>query len=184
VAARFYATRRFETISHTYLRNARCCYLRWGALGKVRQLDERYRAIADQASARPTTTIGTSVEQLDLGTVMKALHAVSDEIVTKKLIQALMVIAVEHAGAGRGLLILPHGKEHHIEAEVGSGRNGVEVHLRQALVTPAQLPDSLFRYVIRTQESVILETPRPRTCFRRTNMCVSSTQDRCSACPW
>jgi GAF domain-containing protein len=165
VAGRFYAARRFETISHTYLRNARYCYLRWGALGKVRQLDERYRAIADQASARPTTTIGTSVEQLDLGTVMKALHAVSGEIVTKKLIQALMVIAVEHAGAGRGLLILPHGEEHQIEAEARSGRDGVEVHLRQALVTPAQLPDSLFRYVIRTQESVILDDASTQNLF-------------------
>src|SRR5207237_2068808 len=36
LAARFYAARGFETIAHAYLRNARHCYLRWGALGKVR----------------------------------------------------------------------------------------------------------------------------------------------------
>ena len=42
VAARFYLARGFETIAHTYLRNARNCYERWGALGKVKQLDERY----------------------------------------------------------------------------------------------------------------------------------------------
>jgi tetratricopeptide (TPR) repeat protein len=42
VAARFYSTRGFETVAHAYLRNARYCYLRWGALGKVQQLDERY----------------------------------------------------------------------------------------------------------------------------------------------
>src|ERR1700693_5857201 len=40
VAARFYVARGFETIAHTYLRNARYCYLRLGALGKVKQLDE------------------------------------------------------------------------------------------------------------------------------------------------
>ena len=40
VAARFYAARGFETIAHAYLRNARYCYLRWGALGKVRQLEQ------------------------------------------------------------------------------------------------------------------------------------------------
>ena len=35
LAARFYAARGFETIAHTYFRNARSCYLRWGAEGKV-----------------------------------------------------------------------------------------------------------------------------------------------------
>ena len=40
VAARFYRTRGFKTITYTYLRNARNCYERWGALGKVKQLDE------------------------------------------------------------------------------------------------------------------------------------------------
>jgi hypothetical protein len=42
VAARFYAGRGLLTIAHAYLRNARFCYLRWGALGKVRQLDQCY----------------------------------------------------------------------------------------------------------------------------------------------
>ena len=36
LAARFYATRGFETIAHAYMRNAWLCYLRWGATGKVR----------------------------------------------------------------------------------------------------------------------------------------------------
>jgi hypothetical protein len=39
---RFYLARGFETIADTYLRNARNYYERWGALGKVKQLDERY----------------------------------------------------------------------------------------------------------------------------------------------
>ena len=42
LAARFYAARGVEKIAHAYLLDARHCYLRWGALGKVRQLDERY----------------------------------------------------------------------------------------------------------------------------------------------
>jgi hypothetical protein len=40
VAAQFYAARGFETFAHAYLRNARYCYLRWGAEGKVRQLEQ------------------------------------------------------------------------------------------------------------------------------------------------
>ena len=119
----------------------------------------------EQASLRPTTTIGTSVEQLDLGTVMKASHAVSGEIVLEKLIETLMVIAVEHAGAERGLLILPHGEEHRIAAEARTGRDGVDVQLQHALVTPSDLPDSLFRYVVRTLESVILDDASVQNLF-------------------
>src|SRR5260370_35090343 len=40
LAAQFYAARGFEKFAHLYMREARHCYLRWGALGKVRQLDE------------------------------------------------------------------------------------------------------------------------------------------------
>ena len=40
LAAHFYTARGFEKIAHAYLRDARYCYLRWGADGKVRQLDE------------------------------------------------------------------------------------------------------------------------------------------------
>src|SRR5206468_6131745 len=59
LAARFYAARGFETISHAYLRNARCCYLRWGADGKVRQLDQLYPQLGDEPPvASATSTIG------------------------------------------------------------------------------------------------------------------------------
>ena len=108
LAARYYFDRGYETIGHAYLREARYCYLRWGADGKVRQLDQRYLHLHEErAPASSTATIRTPVEQLDLGTVIKASHAVSGEIVLEKLIETLLVIAVEHAGAERGLLILP-----------------------------------------------------------------------------
>ncbi|HZD49195.1 MAG TPA: GAF domain-containing protein, partial [Silvibacterium sp.] len=157
MAARFYAARGFDTIAQTYIRNSRYCYLRWGALGKVRQIDQHYPRLHEERTPSSGATIETPVEQLDLGTVVKASQAVSSEIVLGKLIETLMAIAVEHAGAERGLLILPHGEEHRIAAEAMTGRDGVEVHLQQALATPSDLPDSLLRYVIRTQESVILD---------------------------
>jgi PAS domain S-box-containing protein len=157
LAAQFYLKRGVERVAHSYLRDARYCYLRWGALGKVQQLDERYPAIEERASLRPPTTIGSSVEQLDLGTVMKAAQAVSGEIVLENLIKTLMVIALEHAGAERGLLILPYGEEHRIAAEARTRLDGVDVQLQRALVTPLDLPDSLLHYVVRTQERVILD---------------------------
>jgi len=73
VAARFYAARDFETISHAYLRNARYCYLRWGAEGKVQQLEQLHPHLREESSPPPpTATFGAPVEQLDAGTVVKA----------------------------------------------------------------------------------------------------------------
>src|SRR6202011_2092314 len=155
LAARYYLDRGYETIGHASLREARYCYLRWGADGKVRQLDQRYPHLHEErAPASSTAAIGTPVEQLDLGTVIKASQAVAGEIVLEKLIETLMMIAVEHAGAERGLLILSHGEELRIVAEARTGRAGVAGQLQDGLVTPSDLPDSLLHYVIRTQESV------------------------------
>ncbi|MEH2567837.1 AAA family ATPase [Bradyrhizobium sp. AZCC 2289] len=158
LAARFYAARGFEKIAQTYLREARYGYLRWGADGKVRQLEQLHPHLRDAlVPASRTATIGAPVERLDVGTVLKAAQAVSGEIVLGELIKTLLRIAVEHAGAGRGLLILCHGDEPQIAAEATTGRGQVEVALRQAAVSPAELPESLLHYVIRTRDSVILD---------------------------
>jgi PAS domain S-box-containing protein len=157
VAARFYSTNGFETIAQTYIKNARYCYLRWGALGKVRQIDQHYALLSEERIPSSAPTIETPFEQLDLGTVIKVSQMVSGEILLEQLVQKLMVVAVEHAGAERGLLILSNGEEHRIASEARTGRDNVEVQLLQASVTPTDLPDSLLRYVIRTQESVILD---------------------------
>ncbi|MGH8139279.1 MAG: trifunctional serine/threonine-protein kinase/ATP-binding protein/sensor histidine kinase [Steroidobacteraceae bacterium] len=166
LAARFYAARGFATFAHAYLRNARDGYLRWGAQGKVRQLDETYPQLRDEAGAPPGPTgIAETVEHLDLATVVKVSEAVSGEIVLEKLIDTLMRTAIEHAGAERGLLILPRGDEYRIEAEVTTRGNQVTVDLRQASVTPASLPESVFRYVLRTKESVLLQDASGRSPF-------------------
>jgi hypothetical protein len=70
----------------------------------VRQIDQHYPPLHEERTSSSAATIETPVAQLDLGTVMKASQAVSGEIVLEQLIETLMVIAVEHAGAERGLL--------------------------------------------------------------------------------
>jgi signal transduction histidine kinase/GAF domain-containing protein/CheY-like chemotaxis protein len=166
LAARFYAARGFETIAQAYLRNARYCYLRWGADGKVRQLDESYPHLREELSpTRPTTTIGASVEHLDLATVIKVSQAVSGEIVLEKLIDTLMRTALEHAGAERGLLIVPHGGAQRLEAEAATGRDTITVRLRQTSVSASDLPESVLHYVVRTQESVILDDASAQNAF-------------------
>jgi PAS domain S-box-containing protein len=158
VVAHFFAARGFNTIAHGCLREARRCYFRWGATGKVRQLEQLHPHLRDApVPASLTATIGAPVGQLDVGTVVKAAQAVSGEIELGKLIEMLLRIALEHAGADRGLLILFAGEAPQIAAEAAAGRGDIEVTLLQAAASPAELPESVLHYAIRTRESVILD---------------------------
>jgi PAS domain S-box-containing protein len=156
VAARFYAARGFETIAHAYLRNARSCYLRWGADGKVRQLDRLHPSLAATDEHRAGSATGHPV-QLDVASVVKASQALSNEIILPKLIERLMTIALENAGADRGLLILLTEDDPLIEAEAQATDEKIEVVLCQRSIIGITCPESVVRYVIRTQERVILD---------------------------
>lgn len=166
IAGRFYAEHGHEKIAATYLRAARACYQRWGADGKVHQLEELYPHLKEDKSIPGSTgTTVTPIEQLDLATVIKVSEAVSGEIVFEKLINTLMSSAVEHAGADRGLLILPRGDNYQIEAEATTSSDDVNVVLKQARVTAADLPKSVFHYVLRTKESVLLDDASSQNSF-------------------
>jgi PAS domain S-box-containing protein len=157
LASRFYAARGFEKIARVYLQDSRYGYLRWGADGKVRQLDRLSPSLAAPKADGPTANIGPSVQQLDVATVVKASQAVSSEIVLSKLIERLMTVALENAGADRGLLILPAEDDHLIQAEAKAAGDRIEVVLCQKPITGVTCPESIVRYVIRTRESVILD---------------------------
>jgi PAS domain S-box-containing protein len=166
VAARFYARRDFETTAHAYLSNARNCYERWGALGKVQQLDKNYPRLHQEPSPASTTgTIGAPVGQLDVVTVLKASQALSSEILLPKLIEKLMRFAVEHAGAERGLLILLRDGKPQIEAEAAITHGTVEVSVRQTVIAPLDLPQSALQYVVRTREAVVLDDASVRNLY-------------------
>jgi PAS domain S-box-containing protein len=158
LAARFYAARGFDKFSRMYLQDARYGYLRWGADGKVRQLDELYPYLREPKPApTPTSTIAAPIEHLDLATVIKVSQAVSGEIVIEALIDTLMRTAIEQAGAERGLLILQRGAEPRVEAEATIGGDTAVVQLRDQPITAFMLPESVLHYVLRTRESVLLD---------------------------
>ncbi|SDJ67510.1 PAS domain S-box-containing protein [Bradyrhizobium sp. Rc2d] len=166
LAARFYRTRGFEKIANVYLRDARRCYVRWGADGKVRQLDELHpRLRQDERTPMRTGTIDARVEQLDLATMIEVSQALSGEMVLEKLIDKLMRTALERAGAERGLLIVPQGDELRIEAEAITSGENVKVHLPRGADIAAALPESLARYGTRTHETVILDDASSRNPF-------------------
>jgi PAS domain S-box-containing protein len=157
LAARFFAARGFDRIADTYLREARYCYCRWGADGKVKQLDQLYPQLRKEQPTRGTTSAIVAPELLDLATVIRVSQAVSGEMVLEKLIERIMRAGIEHAGAERSLLIRPVGDELEIEAEATIAENNVTVHLRGTSEIAAMLPESVVRYVARTRKDVILD---------------------------
>ena len=84
-------------------------------------------------------------------------QTVSGEIVLTKLIDTLMVTALQHAGAERGLLILLRGDKMQIEAEAATDRDNITVRLLGNDPASSELPDSIFQYVLRTKEGVIID---------------------------
>jgi predicted ATPase/signal transduction histidine kinase/DNA-binding NarL/FixJ family response regulator len=156
-ASAFYRARGFDQIAHLYLRNARQCYVRWGAEGKVRQLDGRYPQLIESQQLTPSTTFAASAEQLDLLSVIKASQSISGRIRLPDLLEALMRIVLEQAGAQRAFLMLAEGENLaiHAHAEIVGAETRVNLAPELA-VSPITLPIAILSYVRRTQEPLVL----------------------------
>ena len=94
--------------------------------------------------------------ELDIEAVVKASRAISSEIALPRLIERLLTIALQNAGADRGLLLLPKPKEgYRIEAEAWT--NGGEVVLRHKPGVDSCVPETLIRCAIRSRKKVIVD---------------------------
>ncbi|MEA3093161.1 MAG: hypothetical protein QOJ04_4503, partial [Caballeronia sp.] len=162
LAAGFYADRGATTAARAHLDDARSCFARWGAHGKVRQLDARMPP-SREASASPAATLPGNVAQLDLLSVTKASQAISGQIVLEDLIDTLMHILLENAGAQTGQLMLLRNERLVLAAEASVERQTVHVrrHLNQtppaAAPTEPAWPASIVNYARRCQERVLLD---------------------------
>ena len=157
LAARFYRVRGFDRFAGTYLRAARAGYARWGAHGKVQQLDRHDPRLAEPGSPAPTVTFTARSEQLDLLAVIKASQAISREILLPKLQETLMRLALEQAGAQRGCLLLTEDESLAIHARAEIAGEEIQVEVVPALpISAATLPLSLLNYVRRAGEAVAL----------------------------
>ncbi|MGB5768979.1 MAG: AAA-like domain-containing protein, partial [Crocosphaera sp.] len=169
-AAEFYLSLGREEIGKFYLRNAYHCYTRWGAKAKVKQLEEEYPqyllGITNQSKSKGlSTTISTTGNDgdiLDLTTILKASQAISGEIKLEKLLEKLMKIVIENAGAQKGFLILNNDNNLVIEAQ--GIIDNQEISVLQSIpietIDPDNsipiLPITIINYVARTKESVVL----------------------------
>jgi PAS domain S-box-containing protein len=74
-----------------------------------------------------------------------------------QVLATLLGQAVQHGGARRGVLIVRRADETRIEAEATTQPDTIVVRRLDTLPGPSDLPDTVLRYVLRTQETVMLE---------------------------
>jgi diguanylate cyclase (GGDEF)-like protein len=169
LAAKFYLDWGKQNIARTYMVEARYCYHRWGAIAKVTQLDAKYpqllqisghEGLANSRVTSKTTTGSSSGAELDLSTVMKASQAIATEIVLENLLQTLMRIWLENAGAQTGCLLLHTASA---SGELGTFAIALHSSTDKDVATISQpigsiLPESVLHYVARTRESILLDS--------------------------
>jgi PAS domain S-box-containing protein len=113
--------------------------------------------LVESQQLTPTTTFAARPEQLDLLAVIKASQSISGQIHLPDLLEALLQIVLEQAGAQRGCLLLVEGEALAIHAQAETLGATTRVNLVPALpISPTTLPVSILTYVRRTGEALVL----------------------------
>ncbi|WP_437323463.1 AAA family ATPase [Sorangium sp. So ce381] len=164
LAARLYRDRGLSTPADAYLQRARAAYFRWGAHAKVEQLDQRYPFLVERKPIAPTVTFAVRAEQFDVLSVVKASQSISGELKLPRLLEMLLRIVVEHAGAGEGYVLLL--REDRLSTAAAIAASGSAARLVDAGEAAADaLPQSILNYVRRSHERVLLDDAAGRHPF-------------------
>ena len=169
LAGEFHIARGKENIGTFYILEAYYGYIRWGAIAKVKDLESRYPQIQAKVSAlkktvsiddisvtrTKTTTTSNSRDILDLPAAIAASQAISSEIVLSELLQKLMRLVIENAGAQKGFLLIADGDR--LTVEVSGEVEGGEIVVSQAPAADIEevMPNSVLNYVQRTQQDIV-----------------------------
>jgi predicted ATPase/serine phosphatase RsbU (regulator of sigma subunit)/tRNA A-37 threonylcarbamoyl transferase component Bud32 len=145
-------------VASLYRQEARAAYQRWGATAKVQEI------APDLTAGHAAATAEVRAEQLDALSFVKASQAISTEIVLAKLIQSLMRIVIEQAGAERGFLILLHDGELWVEGVAGTVEPTAFERFRldaddgdvDVGAGHFSMPRSIIGYSQRTKEKVLI----------------------------
>jgi diguanylate cyclase (GGDEF)-like protein/PAS domain S-box-containing protein len=152
-AAWFHAKRAQEASSHTYLREARYGYEKWGAMAKVRQLSSLHPWL-EQGLPLGATSLTNHLDTLSL---IKAAQGLSADIELPKLIKALMTITLQSAGADRGLLFLARQNRFEVEVEATARGSDILVKEVHATLDQACCSEAIVNTVINSRNSILID---------------------------
>ncbi|MCP4131080.1 MAG: AAA family ATPase [bacterium] len=104
----------------------------------------------------PMVTTTAASNLLDFSTALKASQAISGEIILGTLLEKILKLVIENAGAEKGFLILETKGVFTIEASDRIGSQEVSVLESIPVQKSEELSESLVRYVARTKEFLLL----------------------------
>ncbi len=136
---------------------AREAFERWGANALSRRLKLDYQEILYALGGLGAEELGapSASGTVDFKAVLKASQLLSGEIDLPELLNDLIRIMLENAGAQRGFLIVEQKGRLVIAAEGDAGRQTVTVHRAKPL-EEGELPAAVVQYVARTQKPLAL----------------------------
>jgi len=157
LAGRFSLACGYPTASDAHFRGSIAAWGRAGAQAKVRQLEQDFPHLlaAGQASGYDTVAYAQNEVIRDLQSVIKASRALSEEINLERLIENLMTLLLERAGAQRGLLLRVNDNLiPEIEASAWTSAEGVRVRILKDAPMATDMPLSVLAAVIRTGQEI------------------------------
>ncbi len=160
-----------------HLERAKYLYAKLGYQRLVKQLEDNYQLLITSTGRTTGVNESTSVfnpvsktsdiVEFDMQSVMKASHALSEEINLQKLIEKMLHIVIENAGGQRAVLLLQNFGKWRLEADLNIEKKNTTEIKSHELEKASDLPLSLINYVIRTQTEVLSDQKSNNKIFDR-----------------
>lgn len=173
LAAKFWLSIQKPAFAEHYLLRALHCYKIWGASAKADDLQRRYPlllpqpATVEKTGGLKSTTTSTLSAALDLEALLKALQALSGEIVFDELVRKMMMVVIESAGAQKALL-LNRGKDGWItEAEGTVLKDTVETLVENRKADAQRVPLSIIHLCAFNKQTIVLNDATEDSRFGR-----------------
>ncbi|PSL11731.1 PAS domain S-box-containing protein [Marinobacterium halophilum] len=176
LAGQFYLDWDKPGIARTYLQDAYERYADWGGRAKLEQMQQQYpftleRSLRhlDDPHPQDNASGGLPLDNraFDINSVIHASQAISDEIVLERLLERLMQLALQNAGAQRAILIMRRAQELFLEAEICLNQAPRIFNARPLEHSEALLPLSIIHYVARTKDDVVLGNATEHQMFQQ-----------------
>ncbi|MEX2370134.1 MAG: AAA family ATPase [Bacteroidales bacterium] len=156
LAARCCFEAKLNTLGQMHIQRAYDAYLFWGADAKATMLRSEFNDIILNLpkTSGSHSSSGSRSGLLDLATVIKASTTISGEIRFQDLLQTLLKIVIESAGAERAVLIMNQQSQHVIVAD--GTIHDIEIFDGIKIEEYKEIPQSLLLYCLRTGEELII----------------------------
>ncbi len=158
LAGKFYAGLGKSMLARTHMEEAHVKYREWGAHAKAGHLESTYPALLARMVEKKwhelDRHLASAGQRLDIDTVIKASQTLSGEIQLDKLLEKLMRLLIENAGAQKGVLLMQ--KDGVLAIRARAQDDVIVVLQGDPLEERADLSFAIVNYVKHTGVKVVL----------------------------